>query len=778
MPAQSHQLVAIMFTDIVGYTELMGKDRNKALELLNKNRHVQGPIIKKHHGRWLKEMGDGVLASFSSVSDAVYCAKEIQEVCRDQTHLKLRIGIHLGEVVVEGDDIFGDGVNIASRIEPLGTPGSILVSGNVQQQIKNNPEFKLDLLGSFNLKNVEDPIAIYALSNAGFPVPHKDHLLEKIKSPDEPTTKPYPWKSISAITVFLVLLLLFVLYKGDLFQKNESFSTFLGENSIAVLPFENLSNNPEQAYFVDGIHDDILHHIASNSNLLVKSRTSTLQYRGDHRKGIKQIGRELGVEYVMEGSVRRTGDKVRISVQLIDARTDQHIWSEVYDRDLTNILVIQNEVASDIASVLKVSMAESGIPNTFQTIEVTAYDLVLRAKEILRVYNGERDNEEMIHLLDQSIKIDEFYAPAFTLLGEALTRKLHYGAGDPKIWVDSVLYCLNRAIELDPSDPQALIAKARILEHPFTAEIDEAWGLKERANQLAPNDSDNMWFLGWRLFGDTDRVEEGIEYIFQSLKLDWGRKDALFYIRIADLYETIGNYTSAKVYYDQALKINPDHAISLFRMFYILFFCEKEFEPALPYALKYEKNNPSSHVGLDLLGWTYTKLERWANAEEQWRKMSELEQELGDSTDITKRYLPWRHRLAYVIDQQGQHEEAIKLVQEDIQFTQRLISSYPSEVVGPEYYGLATMHAFLGNYELSMEALENSINSSTSIVPYEMLMMDPHFDPYHGKKRFIELADRYYKIRHNETREARLKILRPAMKEFEESVGLSNSMKN
>ncbi len=375
--SQSRQLAAIMFTDIVGYTALMGEDEQKAFELLKKNRSVQRPIIEKFNGRWLKEIGDGVLASFPTVTDAVYCAKEIQETCQNEPDLKLRIGIHEGEVVFEGDDVFGDGVNIASRLEPLAPIGGILVSESVFINISNKKGIEIGFLREETLKNVKHPVKIYQIEVDGVKAPvHWEEVIEE----------------------------------GDMSEFSPTKET---KRSIAVLPFVNMSNDPEQEYFCDGMTEEIINALSHVENLKVIARTSAFMFKGKN-EDIREIGKKLDVETLLEGSVRKAGDKIRITAQLIEVADGSHLWSERFDRDLEDIFAIQDEISLAIVDNLKVKLLvkeKDAIVKRY-TENLEAKMLYLKGRQLRQRKNSEDFNRALNHL-EKSIALDPKFALAY-----------------------------------------------------------------------------------------------------------------------------------------------------------------------------------------------------------------------------------------------------------------------------------------------------------------------------------------------------------------------------
>lgn len=336
-----------MFTDIVGYTTLMGKDEGKAMELVHRSHEIQKQLVEEFEGDWLKEMGDGVMCSFRSVSDAIYCALEIQEHLFQQQDLQLRIGIHLGEVLFENGDIFSDGVNIASRLQAIAEPGGIYLSESVQKAIRGQTDIHTVYLGEMQLKNVDYRVKTYALRGEGIPpaiYSNQKRLSGRIRE-----------AMLLALILILLVINAFTIVDWDKSGlKQQSL-----ERSIAVLPFYNLSSDPQQSFFLDGLQEDILTQLSKSTELDVKSRTSTLKYRNVEDKKMEEIGLDLGVGHVLEGSIRRVGNKVRLTAQLIDVHTDSHMWSEVYDREISDVLATQQELALDIAHIITSRLLEN-----------------------------------------------------------------------------------------------------------------------------------------------------------------------------------------------------------------------------------------------------------------------------------------------------------------------------------------------------------------------------------------------------------------------------------
>ena len=415
--SQSRQLAAIMFTDIVGYTALMGKDEKKAFELLNRNRQIQKPIIEQYNGKWIKELGDGVMASFTTVSDAVYAAIRIQEECNAARDFQLRIGIHLGEVVFENDDVFGDGVNIASRIQVIAEPASIYISESVHQNVSNKIDINTRFVKEDTLKNVKEPVRIYKIV---------------INTPG------------------------FTLSTADIENKKNS------DKSIAVLPFSNMSSDPEQEYFSDGLTEEIITSLAFLKTLRVISRSSAMVFKGTN-KNIRTIAAELNVNYILEGSVRKSGNKLRITAQLIDAHNDKHLWAERHDGDLDDIFEVQDRIAGKIVDALKIELTSNEKKHMDERpiSDPKAYDLWILAMHELRKFSA-KGFESGIVLANKALEIEGDNARLYCTLAYLYWAAYDFGIQYNEKTLDQIDLYVSKALQSNPSSPQALFAKGLI----------------------------------------------------------------------------------------------------------------------------------------------------------------------------------------------------------------------------------------------------------------------------------------------------------------------------
>lgn len=407
--SQNRQLAAIMFTDIVGYTRLMGDNEDKAFEMLSRNRRLQKPLIEKFNGHWVKELGDGVLARFTTVSDAVMAAVEIQHAA-DKEEFSLRIGIHQGEIVIENDDVFGDAVNIAARIQSIAPVGTILVSESVHLNVVNKQDIQTIFFREEQLKNVTQSMRLY--------------MVVTNLSSNEPV--------LTSTTYNPALL-----------------------KSIAVLPFVNMSNDPEQEFFSDGISEEILNSLSHVKQLKVAGRTSAFQFKGQNID-LREVGKKLNVTNVLEGSVRKHGKRLRITAQLINVEDGYHIWSERYDRDIDDIFTIQDEIALAITEKLKITLLDEEIVQVKKkccTNDPQAYEEYLRGRFYL-ARRGQWVLKAIGHF-EKAISIDPRFALAYAGLADATLVSSFYSIRPGIDVMKKGKEAADKCIELDPTLPEA-----------------------------------------------------------------------------------------------------------------------------------------------------------------------------------------------------------------------------------------------------------------------------------------------------------------------------------
>jgi len=405
MSEVKRQLVAIMFTDMVGYTALMQEDERLAKQKRDRHRKVLEENVNKFNGEILQYYGDGTLSIFNSGVQAVQSAIQIQKELNKEPKVALRIGLHTGDIVFDEDGIYGDGVNIASRLESISVPGGILISEKLQDELFNQPELKTQSLGKFRLKNVKKPVEVYAVSADGIIVP----------SPNELSS-----------------------------EKAESTKT------IAVLPFVNMSSEPDNEYFSDGITEEILNALVKVEGLQVTSRTSSFAFKGKNLEA-KEIAKRLNVNTILEGSVRKSGKRVRITAQLINTSNDYHIWSETYDRDLEDIFEVQDEIAKKITNTLREKLTVQQKDEqlvTSKTDNIDIYNLYLKGKHHLFKWSPD-ETKKGLEILNEVIHQEENFAPAHSLIAFCYVLLGAMGHMKTGIAYNKAMDHAKRAIELD-----------------------------------------------------------------------------------------------------------------------------------------------------------------------------------------------------------------------------------------------------------------------------------------------------------------------------------------
>jgi adenylate cyclase len=479
----TRRLAAILAADMAGYSRLMGLDEAGTARALREHRAATEPLITQHGGRIVKTTGDGVLIEFGSVVGAVECALALQRLAAERNagitserRMEWRIGIHLGDVLIEGDDILGDGVNIAARLEGIAEPGGISISDDAFRQVRGKVEAEFADIGEQSLKNIARPLRVYSVRPASASEPRAAPAAG-LPLPDKP--------------------------------------------SIAVLPFANMSGDPEQEYFADGMVEEIITALSRIRWLFVIARNSSFTYKGQ-AVDVKQVGRELGVRYVLEGSVRKAAGRVRITAQLIEAETGSHLWADRFDGSLEDVFELQDRVAISIAGVIEPTLQVAEMRHSAErpTSDLTAYDLYLRARSSASSYEREH-LVQALDLLQQAIAREPRYGPALAL---AATYRVDLENYD---WADDREEEKNRRAAIDlarealsaAADDPGVLGRAAMVLGRFGEDIDAAFALIDRALVLNPSFAFGWYWSGWlRLFAG--QAELAIQHFETSMRLN------------------------------------------------------------------------------------------------------------------------------------------------------------------------------------------------------------------------------------------------------------------
>jgi TolB-like protein/class 3 adenylate cyclase/Tfp pilus assembly protein PilF len=554
------KLAAILAADVVGYSRLIGADEIGTLARLKALRQeFIDPTIAEHRGRIVKLMGDGALVEFASVVDAVECGVAIQrgvaernEEVPEYQRIEFRIGINLGDVVVEGDDIYGDGVNVAARLEGLAQPGEICIARAARDQVRDRLDLILDDLGEVEVKNIARPVRVFRVltdPNAVAVAPRT--AMSKI---------PVRRIALTAGVILLVGLSWIVLWQRPWAPRVMFQSSPLSANSsIAVLPFENLSEDSDEEYFSDGVTEDIITDLSKFHDLLVVASNSTFAYR-DKPVSVGQIGRELGVRYVLEGSVQRKDQRVRINAQLIDAASGQHLWAERYDESIDDIFDLQDKITKRIVQSLAVRLTDIELDRVAAkpTSNLEAYDYVLKGRALASNLTR-ADNFEARDMFRRALDLDPSYAPAYSGLGFTYFHGVLYGwAVLPNRDLDRAFKLAQTSLDLNESDVVAHRLLGRI--YLFRKEYDLGMVELERALALNPNDAASYVDQGLNLVWSS-RAEGAILAFETALRLDPNMgAEGLFHLGLA--YYLTGRYEDAILHLERSGGRNPDFVLT------------------------------------------------------------------------------------------------------------------------------------------------------------------------------------------------------------------------
>jgi len=504
------RLAAILATDVVGYSRLIRADEEGTITALKALRvDLIDPKIAEHHGRVVKLMGDGMLAEFPSVVDAVRAAVETQAAVAkhnaglpEDKRIEFRVGVNLGDVVIDGNDIHGDGVNVAARLESLAEPGGICISGKVYEEVRDRTDLAFEDLGEQQVKNIDRPVRVWRwIANAGVTASVSAKTNEPFQLPDKPT--------------------------------------------IAVLPFVNLSGDPEQEYFADGISEDIITGLSKNSYINVISRNSTFAYKSKSTR-LRDVSVDSGAQYVLEGSVRKAGQRIRVTAQLIDAASNRHLWAERYDRDLDDIFAVQDEIVGSIVHALvgtDGALERSARQRSIEASTTTqsAYDCYLQAREFY-YRHGDVGLEEAEVLFEKTIELDPGFARAYSALAWLHLRrfKLLLTASFESM-EQKVLDLAFHALRLDPDDYRAHMTLGRL----YSYQGKHAKGRAEfdRALRINPNDT-NVLATSADALVYCERVDEALERCQRAIRLNPNAPD-WYWQTLGFTYFHLGRYEEA-----------------------------------------------------------------------------------------------------------------------------------------------------------------------------------------------------------------------------------------
>ncbi len=634
------QLAAILFADMTGYTALMQENEQLARNKRKRLKEVLELAVSQYNGKILQYYGDGSLSIFNSAIDSVSCAINIQQQLQQEPKVELRMGIHTGDVIIEDDSIYGDGVNLASRIESLAVPGGIFISEKVHDEIKNQSDISTREMGYFELKNVKQPVRLFAIANSGIVVPGRDELRGKTK------------------------------------QTN---------NRLAVLPFVNMSADPENEYFSDGITEELLNALTRVDGLQVTSRTSAFAFKGKNHD-IRDIAIQLNVDKVLEGSVRKSGNRVRISAQLISAADGYHIWSENYDRNLTDIFEVQDEISAIIANKLRENLTPEKKEEHLvkaPTTNVTAYTYFLKG---LHFWNKltPADCRKAIGCYEQAIALEPDYAHAYAMSAAAYSYLGATGQMLPTQAFEIVHRYADKALELDSTIAESHIAKA-------SAYLFYEWKWKE--------------------------AYEGLQ---KAIRLNPGAIEA--YELLGLYYIILGQKEKAVQTLEEAERIDPLSPIILEQLGNMYIFAER-YDDAIRQADKLLKMHPEMRKIIEMKGWATGMKGDWQAALELFEEVQRL----------TNHPLKGWMGAGFAYGRLGMKEKALEVIRK---MEQRQIEE-PGAVIDAD---LAAVWFTLGNLDKTFYYLNQCVDKRMGPVSY--FLEYPAYKEIKSDPRYEELKKR------------------------------------
>jgi TolB-like protein/class 3 adenylate cyclase/lipoprotein NlpI len=740
-----------MFTDMVGYSQQMQKDEANALKLLEKQWEIVEPILNEFGGNRIKIIGDAFYTQFHSVLKALKCALEVQRILSSynatrhfEEHVTLRIGIHLGDIEIKDGDAYGDGVNIAARIEPLAEPGGIAITEDVHRQVVNKIEYSFKPLGKPELKNIHQRFEVYQIilpwqdrrkkQDPNFTV-DKDRrrqsqmhskTLKNKNGPKQSTGRPV----IYGVMIAMVIMATVFLYKNNMSSLNRE----LGR-SIAVLPFENMTEQPGSDYFSDGITEDIISALSEINGLRVIARTSILQYKGTN-KTVVQIAKEVNVNTILEGSVRRIDNNVRVVAQLIDIETDDHLWANTYDRKLDDIFEVQSDIALNIANALEAELS------TELTAELTssstqnsqAYENYLKGKEQYYTYT-EEGFRKAVKYYNSALELDPNYALAYAELAGAYAQL--YNTTKEVTFKDIGFKSVEKALSINPDLAEAY--KARGVLNAYTGQgikaledylkavdlkpgysdvianigyryfafgdLSECYNWQKKAHVLDPNHRFSAWYHSIPLFimNENESAIAILKNDLEKIKDSFEMRAILFYFHANN-----GDYKKAKSMLDELSKVRSDDK-RIFELRGLYHLMQGEHEEGL--RMMALASYPTEYSQL-LLAQAYFKLKDKNKGEEILKNIEKESQELVD------RGSPSYH----------------------------------------PFYKLAQVNALRGDYNIALGLLEDAIGNGFRGYAHEdnfiSWLVNPIFSDLRQNSRFIKLRERLEKIIQRERVEA------------------------
>lgn len=740
MADKHRQLAAIVFTDIVGYSAMMQQDELRASEVRERHRLVFDQLTAQYGGKILQYYGDGTLSIFQSAVAAVECSVEMQKAFRETPTVPLRVGIHTGDITFSKEEVYGDGLNIAARIESACIPGGIFISEKVYDDIKNHASLSALNVGTFEFKNIKQEITLFAINSDGLPVPTDEQLsylsqsrakLVTVKSAigaTRQTPRSLALKFREGALWMLTILALLLIGMNFLNQKEPALTyagPLDGQISIAVLPFSNFGGNKEDEYFSDGITEDILTLLSSIKDIRVISRTSVMQYKNTN-KSIREIAAELNASHILEGSVRRADNKVRVVAQLIDAVSDAHLWAQTYDREITELFEIQSNVAEDIAMALEkeLSPQEWAHINKKPTANLTAYEHYLKGREFYTQYSKE-SNDMAIQHFKEALNHDDKFALAYAGLGDAISQKANYE--QKPILLDSAAMISQKAIVLDKNCSEAY--KSLGLAYHYKGEDEKALHAYQRAVEENPNNDMAISNIAL-IHSDRGELVEGLKWAKKAFGLN--PKQPMALKRLSELTTAIGMEEESEELLKEGIANNPEY-IGFYQDLSDLYIRQNKLDEAEKVVEKIMLLQPEGVEGPLAMANVHFMEQDFEKAHSYFKKAQKQE---GTKFKGKK---DWELEFGLALTELKMYPgpEKKKALQEMVFEWKQEMGEHPHP---RKLFLLSVLQASLGEDEAALKTLQDAFDHN--FMDVSMIVNNPAFDKLKHEEQFRQLSEK------------------------------------
>ena len=705
--SDKRKLVGILFADIVGYTSLMQKDEKEASAKLLCFQKLLEEKVPEHNGRIVNFYGDGCLCTFEIPLEAVQCSIALQMAFKESSNIPVRIGIHSGTVTVGGDNIFGDSVNIASRIESMGLPGSVLLSKKVRDEVKNNPDLQLTTLGAQIFKNVDEPIIVYALSNEGLVVPENINTIDKSSRANR--FKP----GLVMAGILLGVLVLFAIWQVT---SSGSDKPLKNAKSIAVLPFKNVSPDKDNQYFCDGMMDEVLNHLQNLEDLKVKSRTAVEPFLAKEIN-IKAVAQELEVRYLLEGAVRKVAENFRITTKLIDALTGDQLWSDTYDGIFSDtIFVVQSNIAKKIAASMHVAITPSSLALIDQrpVNDVRAYDYFIRAAYELDQYWHDRDHnrlEKGHDMIDRALEIQPDYHTALARKGSIYIAQNQYSKARE---------IGEKLIILEPENQEGYMLLGECANFSGNTDLAIQYYLEsvKRSHKIEWSHVQlgNMYFK-------KHEISKGIRYLKQGLNIEDSALPSVHW-SLSSGYGALGDFDREKFHLKKAMELESSCLFSFGLSW--MYLKQGDLVAAEQYA-----DSLCSTMTCNLFCYQFEIDLNIINGEieqalQSYKQLKKIEKSSGQSPLFAE------YKIAYLYDQLGDSEKADSIFSEEVKRLENGMQHDPNN-----YMDLARIHAYKGNKDKALDYLSQYLQyDAFTHEIYAVIFFDPFFSQMKETKEF------------------------------------------